>query len=99
MIENQNLTGLNNDDDWDDIDNIQRKTPKPQQRKPGERIPKSVHTVIEDVDAYIEMGGYLTEKKFCRVVEEDKPLEKVGHIQASLEAMSLWQSLCVPIPR
>lgn len=85
--------------DWDDIDSIQRQTLKPTQRKPRERIPKSVHTVIEDVDAYIEMGGYLTEKKFRGVAEEDKPLEETSHIQASLEAMSLWQSLCVPISR
>lgn len=95
----QNLTGLNAEENWDEIDNLPRQTPKPTPRKPNERIPKSVHTVIEEVDIYIEKGGYLTEKKFRRMAEENKPLEKTSHIQASLEAMSLWQSLCIPIPR
>lgn len=94
-----NLTGLNDDQDWDEIDNIQRKTPKPQQRKPRERIPQSVQKVIKEVDQYIKDGNFLTEKKFRIMAEENKGVEKVSHIQASLDAMAFWQSLCVPILR
>lgn len=92
-----NLTGLN--DDWDEIDNIQRQTPRPQHKKPRERIPQSVAKTIQEVDAYIEEGGFLTEKKFRRVAQEDTGVEKTSHIQASLNAMAFWKSLCIPIPR
>ena len=94
-----NLTGLNDNDNWDDIDNIQRKTPKPQQKKPRERIPRSVQLVINEVDDYIQEGKFLTEKKFRGVAKENKGMEKISHIQASLDAMAFWQSLCIPVPR
>lgn len=98
-----NLTRLNSNqddnDNWDDIDNLQRHTPKSQSKKPGQRIPVSVQKVITEVDAYIQDGGFLTEKKFRNVAEEDTGMEKASHIQASLNAMALWQSLCVPISR
>ena len=87
------------EENWDDIDNLPRQTPKPQQRKPRERIPQSVKTVIKEVDEYIQEGGFLTEKKFRGMAQETKGMEETSHIQASLNAMALWKSLCVPIPR
>ena len=97
----KNLTRLNQDEEenWDDIDNIQRQTPRTQHRKPRERIPVSVQKVITEVDEYIEGGNFLTEKKFRNVAQEAKGVEKISHIQASLDAMALWQSLCVPVLR
>jgi hypothetical protein len=96
-----NLTRLNQDDNenWDDVDNIQRQTPKPKHRKPRERIPVSVQKVITEVDEYIEGGNFLTEKKFRNLAQETKGMEKISHIQASLNEMAFWQSLCVPISR
>ena len=95
----KDLTRLNDEDSWDDIDNIQRQTPKPKHKKPRERIPVSVQKIITEVDQYIEGGNFLTEKKFRNVAQETKGMEKIGHIQASLNEMAFWQSLCVPILR
>lgn len=94
-----NLTRLNDENDWDDIDNIQRQTLRPQHRKPRERIPVSVQKVITEVDQYIEGGNFLTEKKFRNLAQETKGMEKTGHIQASLDAMAFWKSLCIPVLR
>ena len=96
-----NLTRLNEieEENWEDIDNIQRQTPKTQRRKPRERIPVSVQKVITEVDQYIEGGNFLTEKKFRNMAQEAKGVEKISHIQASLNEMAFWQSLCVPISR
>lgn len=85
--------------DWDEIDSIQRQTPKTQHRKPRERIPVSVQKIITEVDQYIEGGNFLTEKKFRNVAEEAKGMEKISYIQASLNEMAFWQSLCIPILR
>lgn len=94
-----NLTRLNEEDNWEDIDNIQRQAPKPKHRKPRERIPVSVQKVITEVDLYIEGGNFLTEKKFRNVAQETKGVEKISHTQASLNEMAFWQSLCVPVLR
>lgn len=98
----KNLTRLNvpsESEDWEDIDNIQRQTLRPQHRKPRERIPVSVQKVITEADEYIEGGNFLTEKKFRNVAQEAKGVEKISHIQASLDEMAFWQSLCSPVLR
>jgi hypothetical protein len=75
--------------DWDEIDNIERETPKTLPRN-NRKVPPSVDKVIANFDS----NPVFTEENFHQSNEEIVQRKECDYLQEAYRATLRWQSLC-----